>query len=287
MNILVIGGTRYIGVHLVRQLLSKGYQVTIANRGQTTDDFKNKVNRILLERSSPESIYTALKDKYFDVVYDSLAYSSNEIKYLLDSLNCGRYIQTSTLSVYPEIKMELTEEDFNPLTYPLKWCSREDFSYDEVKRQAECALFQHYSSTPAVAVRFPYVIGEDDYTRRLFFYIEHIALYKPMNIDNLKAEIAFVHSSEAGIFLAWLADKNFTGSINASSYGTISLSEIICYAETKMNKKAILSPEGEPAPYNGTPNYSMDLNKSEKNGYRFSNLKQWIYGLIDKYIDID
>ncbi|MGH4123418.1 MAG: NAD-dependent epimerase/dehydratase family protein [Clostridium sp.] len=33
MNILVLGGTRFFGVHLVDNLLKNGHQVTIANRG--------------------------------------------------------------------------------------------------------------------------------------------------------------------------------------------------------------------------------------------------------------
>jgi len=46
--------------------------------------------------------------------------------------------------------------------------------YNEVKRQAEAALEQCYAHIPSVAVRFPFVVGEDDYTRRLHFYAEHV-----------------------------------------------------------------------------------------------------------------
>lgn len=33
MKILVIGGTRYFGIHMVNKLLEQGYKVTIATRG--------------------------------------------------------------------------------------------------------------------------------------------------------------------------------------------------------------------------------------------------------------
>lgn len=41
----------------------------------------------------------------------------------------------------------------------------------------------------------------------------------------------------------------------------------------------------EAAPYNGEPEYSINTDKAEKTGYRFSNLKDWIYELLDYYIE--
>jgi len=67
MNILVIGGTRLIGKHLVKNLISKGHDVTIANRGTTPDDFGNNVSRTVLERTSAESISQALGEKHYDM----------------------------------------------------------------------------------------------------------------------------------------------------------------------------------------------------------------------------
>lgn len=36
MNILVIGGTRYFGIHMVNKLLEQGHDITIATRGKNT-----------------------------------------------------------------------------------------------------------------------------------------------------------------------------------------------------------------------------------------------------------
>lgn len=286
MNVLVLGGTRFIGKHLVKYLLNYGHNVTIATRGQTPDTFGNAVGRILLERTDAESLSNALKHKPFDIVYDSLAFCSNDVKYLLDAVQCGRYIETSSLSVYPDIGMDIVESDFNPLTHPLKWCTKDDYGFDEIKRQAECALFQAFSKVPSVAVRFPLVIGEDDYTKRLYFYTEHIVKLRPMFIDNMDARIGFINSDEAGKFLAWLAHNDFCGSINAGSYGTVSLREMISYIEKKSEKCAIFSDNGDEAPYNGFPSYSLNLKKAEALGFSFSDLDSWFYGLLDKYVKL-
>lgn len=283
MNILVIGGTRYMGIHLVRELLQMGYHVTIATRGIEKDTFGEKIQRIVIERTSLESLTNAFQNKSFDVVYDNLAYCSKDVKYLLESVKCKKYIMVSSASVYNK-HLNIKEDDFNPDKYDLKWCSRSDYPYDEIKRQAESALFQTYSSQDAIAVRYPFVIGKDDYTKRLLFYVEHIVKEVPMYIDNLNNQLGFIRSDEAGKFLAFLVDKNYHGAINGSSIGTISLIEIINYVEKKTGKKAILCENGEVAPYNGEMEYSINTDHALKLGFCFSELDQWIYDLIDMYL---
>ncbi|MCL2566304.1 MAG: NAD-dependent epimerase/dehydratase family protein [Defluviitaleaceae bacterium] len=285
MKILVVGGTRFAGIHLVKELLSFGHEVTIATRGIAKDGFGDTVKRIILERTDKESISNVLKGKSYDIVYDSQANSSNEVEYLLEAVNCGKYIVTSTASVYyPNFRLLMPESDFEPAKYPLKWCARDDFEYDEIKRQVECAVFQKYSHIKSIAVRFPLVIGEDDYTKRLYFYVEHIVKSQPMAIDNLNTKMAFIMSHEAGKFLAWLGDKEFCGSINAGNCGSIALSEIISYVEEKASVKAIFSSDGEQAPFNDFTDYSLDLSIAEKIGHKFPNISTYIYDLLDKYI---
>lgn len=97
------------------------------------------------------------------------------------------------------------------------------FPYEQIKRQAEYALWQKYPDRNWIAVRYPFVIGTDDYTKRLLFYVEHVMKSIPMNIDNLEYQMGFLRSDEAGEFIAFLADTDFKGAINGSSEGTISI----------------------------------------------------------------
>ena len=62
--------------------------------------------------------------------------------------------------------------------------------------------------------------------------------------------------------------------------------EIINYAEKKLGKTAILDADGDAAPYNGlTDTLSFNTEKANGIGYTFSDLGNWIYGLIDHYVD--
>ena len=83
-----------------------------------------------------------------------------------------------------------------------------------------------------------------------------------------------------------MVDKDVKGAINGASDGTISIKEIIEYVEEKTGARAIIDNSGEDAPYNGEPEYSICTDKAKKLGYQFTELKDWIYELLDYYIQV-
>ena len=285
MKILVIGGTRFFGIHMVKELLAKGHEVTLATRGLALDDFGDTVKRIKFERTDEQSIKDALSGTHYDVVIDKIAYCSNDIKYVMDNVDCDKYIYMSSTSVYNPKHINTVETDFDGLSPELIWCDRAAFPYDVIKRQAEYALWQQYPDRNYIAVRYPFVIGKDDYTKRLLFYVEYVIKGIPMYIDNMDCQMGFIFSDEAGKFIAYLADKDFRGAINGCSNGTISVREIIEYVESKTGAKAVLNEDGDAAPYNGEPEYSINTGKASAVGFEFSNLKDRIFELLDYYID--
>lgn len=286
MKVLVLGGTRFFGVHMVNDLIEKGHEVTIATRGQAPDDFGDSVMRIRLDRTDEDSIKAMISDTHYDVIIDKIAYCSNDVRKLLDNADCDKYIYMSSTAVYDPLHPDTKEDDFDGNGGELIWCDRPDFSYDVVKRQAEYALWQKYSDKKSVAVRYPFVIGKDDYTKRLYFYVEHVLKQMPMKVDNLDNKMSFIRSDEAGKFISFLVDKNFTGAVNGCSRGTISVKQILDYLKQETGMSAVLSEDGDPAPYNGTPEYSINTQKAESLGFEFSDINDWIYGLLDYYIDV-
>lgn len=284
MNILVLGGTRFFGREMVRTLIQRGHHVTIATRGRAGDDFGGQVARILTERTDENCLRRTVGGARWDIVCDSLAYSSNDVRRLLDVVDCGRYVMTSSTAVY-EKHMDTREEEFNPAREKLLWCDRQDLPYGAAKRQAEAALAQTYAEISSAAARFPFVIGQNDYTRRLAFYVEHTVRGIPMFVDNPDAPMEFIRQGEAGAFLAFLAESGFRGGINGSCSGTISIRELTDYAAKRCGRPAIFTPDGEPAPYNGEHAYSICTDRAEALGFRFSNLREWIFDLLDFYLD--
>lgn len=284
MKILVVGGTKFFGIPMVNALLFNNHEVTIASRGLAKDPFGNRVKRITFDRSNAESVREALQNQHFDVVIDKIAYSSNDVKRLLDVVSCDRYIMMSTTAVYDPFHMNTVEAEFDGHDRELRWLERYDEPYNITKQQAEIALCKEYDDVKWTVVRYPFVVGIDDYTKRLAFYVEHIARQIPMYIDNIESPLSFISSKEAGEFLARLVDVDIEGPINGASAGVISLGAIVEYVERMLGKKAILSKDGDEAPYNGTPANSVNTDLAESIGYEFEDINNWIYHLLDKLL---
>lgn len=284
MKILVVGGTRFFGIPMVEQLLVDNHQVTIATRGNASIPFEGKVEHITLDRSDYDSVKQALQGKEYDVIIDKIAYCSNDVKNLLENVSCKKYIQMSSCSVYFEDKENIHEDEFIPSDYNLVWMNRNE-DYPEGKRQAERAALEYLDISKCIFVRYPVVMGPNDYTGRLRFYVEHISQGLPMNIDDMDCGMKFIHEMEAGRFMASLVDKDIYGPINGSSSGLISPGDIIKYIEKHTGKEAVCSVDGDDAPYNGTKaNVSYDVSKAKKIGFKFSAIDSWLYDLLDSYL---
>ena len=99
---LVIGGTRFFGVHLVETLLAEGFEVTIATRGKTKDPFSTRVNRIIVDRLNAEELKERCGNETWDIVFDQICYSSQEAMEAIEVFrdNTKKYVFTSSKSVY-------------------------------------------------------------------------------------------------------------------------------------------------------------------------------------------
>ncbi len=284
-NILVLGGTRFFGIPMIDELLKNGHSVTVATRGLNPIVFGERVSHIKIDRNDPESLKKAFGNRHYDVICDKIAYCSNDIKYLFESgVTCEKYILMSSAAVYESKGLNTHEDDFEAHNTAFEWCNRADYDYGTVKRYAECALFQLFPQINSVAVRYPVVLGKNDYTERLEFYVRHILSETPFYTDNPDSQMSYINETEAGKFIAFLCDSNFTGTINGCSGSTISLNEIFDYIYIKTGKKPIFSESGVQAPYNGESEFSLNTERANSIGYDFSALKDWIYKLIDFYI---
>ncbi|PFN28160.1 NAD-dependent epimerase/dehydratase family protein [Bacillus cereus] len=286
-KVLVLGGTRFFGKHLVESLLQAGHDVTIATRGFTEDSFGNAVKRIVVDREDEEQLTKHLEGKSYEIVYDNLCYSPNAAEIICKVLRgrVKKYVMTSSMAVY-EPALDLLEENFNPYEYAITYGDRKDFAYNEGKKLAEAVLFQH-ATFPVVAVRFPVVIGENDYTKRLQFYVEHIKRQEAIAVDHVDGELSFIHEKEAGEFLAWCGMENIEGPINACSNGVVSTREVICFIEENTLIKARIQEAGDNiAPYNEVTNCTLHNGKARELGFSFRELKLETEKVLLHYINI-
>ncbi|MFS0859372.1 NAD-dependent epimerase/dehydratase family protein [Paenibacillus taichungensis] len=290
MKILVLGGTRFFGKRLVEHWAAQeNVEVTVASRGNIAFPFDSRVTHIMLDRTNEGSLRHAAELEHWDVVYDHVCYSAEAALAAANVFEgrVKRYILTSSLSVYEAGTQRdegFREEDFDPSTYPVRIAGDEVVSYQEGKRQAEAVLIQK-ATFPVATVRFPIVLGTDDYTRRLHFHIEHVQQGLPIGLPNPEADIGFIQSSEAARFLAWLGDAEINGPINAASSGTISLNELIGKIEVAVGKTSIIQSEAEKehsSSFGITSSWYMNTKRAAKAGFAFDSLEEWLPHLVQQ-----
>ncbi|MGE6602072.1 NAD-dependent epimerase/dehydratase family protein [Lysinibacillus fusiformis] len=285
MNILVLGGTRFFGKKLVELCIENGHDVTILTRGQSGNPFGTAVKQLIVDRDDHDALENALAHTTWDIVYDNICYSPNEAHTICELLKgkTKKLVFTSTLSTYEVDGKMKKEEDFDPYHYQILMGDREEFSYGEGKRQAEAVLFKE-ASFPVVAVRFPIVMGEHDYTRRLHFHVERILHDQPISLPNIDAQMSYITDEEAAEFLFFVGVTPIEGPYNATASGAISLKELLALIEEESGKRAKISlvggDEESQSPYGVPADWYMTNAKAEKAGFTFSQLRDWLPNLV-------
>ena len=101
MRILVLGGTIFLGRHLVERALARGHTVTLFNRGQHNPDLFPAVARLYGDRTRDLS---ALAGHRWDAVIDTGGYHPRDVRRVAEQLTgqTDHYTFVSSLSVYPE-----------------------------------------------------------------------------------------------------------------------------------------------------------------------------------------
>ena len=102
MRVLVIGGTGFIGPHVLRRLIKDGHAVTVFHRGETKAELPSGVNHIRGDRAELASFQTEFKTASPDVVLDMICYAELEAVTLVGAVErvCERFVVASSMDVY-------------------------------------------------------------------------------------------------------------------------------------------------------------------------------------------
>lgn len=115
MNILILGGTHFLGRHLVNAALERGHSLTLFNRGRTNPDIfpPNKFPQIESIRGDRTFSLDALADRQWDLVIDTSGYHPRDVLLSAETLEerVGRYLFISTISVYSDFSAPNLDED--------------------------------------------------------------------------------------------------------------------------------------------------------------------------------
>jgi 2'-hydroxyisoflavone reductase len=109
LSILILGGTRFIGVPMTELALKRGHRVTFFNRGRTNADVFPQIERIKGDRNGE---IDGLKGRSWDAIIDNSGYVPKQVKLTAELLapTAKQYLFVSSISVYPNFAEPRTED---------------------------------------------------------------------------------------------------------------------------------------------------------------------------------
>jgi 2'-hydroxyisoflavone reductase len=169
MRILVLGGTQFLGRHVVEIALARGHEVAMFNRGQTRPDLFPEAEKV---RGDRDGDLAALTGRSFDAVVDTSGYVPRVVAGTIDALgDVGHYTFVSSISVYADLSTPPTEDSpVAELTEPTEeW--RE--AYGELKADCEDVVRERFPE--AFVPRPGLIVGPWDPTGRFTYWPRRLA----------------------------------------------------------------------------------------------------------------
>ena len=117
LNILILGGTGFIGPHMVREALRRGHTVSLFNRGKTNRTLFPDLELLVGDRDNG---LDALVGRQWDAVVDNSGYVPRHVRDSATLLSpaVSHYIFVSTVGVYAAMSGNLTAADYHNVDMP-------------------------------------------------------------------------------------------------------------------------------------------------------------------------
>jgi 2'-hydroxyisoflavone reductase len=222
LNILILGGTGFIGPYQVNSALERGHNVTTFNRGRRAGMYGGRVEELIGNRDPDvdDGLSVLEGSREWDVVIDNSGYVPRHVRASAEILRgrCQRYLYISTVAVY----------DFDSATSEFRETGQlaplADDSVEEVTGatygplKAECdRIVRDVLGDTVTVVRPAYILGPGDTTDRFTYWVERINKGGDvLGPTQRERPIQGVDVRDLTDFILHLVENGTTGSFNAA-----------------------------------------------------------------------
>jgi 2'-hydroxyisoflavone reductase len=215
MKILVIGGTVFVGRHIVQAALNRGHEVTLLNRGKASPELFPDAEKLCGDRTKTMH---ALHGRSWDVVIDTCGYLPRVVEKSVEALKsaCNQYVYISSGSVYKDkSKIGIAEDDeiLIPRDFDAEEMTGE--TYGELKAGCESVVRQTFADM-ALIVRPGLVVGPHDSTDRFTYWPVRIAAGdKVLAPGKPHRQVQFIDARDLADFTILMTERKSGGVYNA------------------------------------------------------------------------
>jgi 2'-hydroxyisoflavone reductase len=218
MRILILGGTRFLGRHLVGAALDRSHEVTLFNRGKSNPGLFPQLETIIGDR---EMDVNKLEGRIWDSVIDVAGYVPRIVRLSAEVLkeNISRYVFISSISVYDDAIFKKIGIDESDPVAKIEDETVEEITgetYGPLKALCEKAVQNIYEER-ALIVRPGLIVGPHDPTDRFTYWPVRVArggeVLAPEKPD---APAQIIDVRDLSDFIMQLIENNFSGIFNAT-----------------------------------------------------------------------
>ncbi len=192
MRILIMGGTRFIGVSLTKILVAQGHSVVLFNRGNKPAPVEG-IEQIKGDRTNHDELKEKLEGQKFDAIFDNTGRELADTKPLVELFKdqVSHFIYVSSAGVYlPSEQMPHREDD------PIDPQSRHKGKY-------ETETYLKAEGVPFTSIRPTYIYGSGNYNDLEAWFFDRIVRNQPILIpDNGLHFTQFGHVEDLAIAMS-------------------------------------------------------------------------------------
>jgi 2'-hydroxyisoflavone reductase len=216
LNLLFIGGTRFIGRNMAEVALSRGHSVTLFNRGQVDPDGLPGARTIQGDR---EADLDRLKEGEWDGVVDTCCYLPTTLRKSISALSgrANQYVFISSISVFEQDIPPGTDEDGPTLVAKDEEATEWEMEqYGGLKAACERMLYRDFDGL-ATVVRPGLVAGPGDYADRFTYWPVRLHAGGEVLVpDRLDQPIQWMDVRDMATWTIDLIENGQTGTFNAT-----------------------------------------------------------------------
>lgn len=217
MNLLVIGGTRFVGRAIVDCALARGHEITLFNRGKSGAEIF-EVETIVGDRDGETD---KLAGRKWDAVIDTCGYVPRVVEQsafvLQDEVDLYCFI--STISVYDEGQEPPLDENAKLRHFEEVPKSEEITAetYGAFKVLCEQAVTNIIGGAKSLIIRPGLIVGPNDTTDRFTYWIDRYSRRGPVLVpDRASQPIQFVDVRDLAEFTVRMVEDKSTGVFNVT-----------------------------------------------------------------------
>jgi 2'-hydroxyisoflavone reductase len=218
MNILIIGGTRFLGRHLVEAALAHDHTLTLFNRGKSNPGLYLQIETIHADR---ETDLAKLSGRTWDAVIDTCGYFPRVVNLSAQALkdSVGRYVFISSISFYADLsKIGLDEQDLPAELAPSAESVEEitGDTYGPLKALCEKAVEAVFHDR-ALILRPGLIVGPYDPTDRFTYWPVRVARGgEVLAPEKPQVPVQIIDARDLAEFIIHLIEQQSGGIYNAT-----------------------------------------------------------------------